>query len=209
MTLSSEILVAVAGIITALCTGIVGLVGGTAGFVIAWRNSRAQAKKDITEAERMAVQTKTEDRKADLVIRKDEMDLLRGELSRQYSVIEKTEAKVTALENEAEEWRKKNVASQEAGIALSRQLENARDAIAEQQRRVQEAEEIIKFLVDRERLFRKVMAENNIAIPPMKRDNDERLLVSIEARIGMQDSIDKSATHPNVETLKKIVENGA
>lgn len=188
--IDTNTIAAAAAVITALCTGVAGIIAGVAGFVVAWRNSQSTATKEKAEAQRLQLQSKTEDRKADLVIRKDELDLLRGELARQYSVIERVEA-------EAEDWRKKNSASQEHAIDLTRQLENANDGLAEQQKKLQEAEEIIAFVVDRERTLRKTLAEHGIPIPPMRRRMDEKLANGFNAKLGLVDALgDKADTGP-------------
>lgn len=195
MTLDPGLMAAVGAIITALCTGVGGILAGVAGLYVAIRQASSQAHKDAADARKVASEVESSEQKNRLLIRKDELDLLRGELARQYAVIEKADKRDEDRLTEIEEWRKRLAACQDASAEVSRRLDASEDALAEAHRENADNEKFVRFLVEREILMRQAMLESEIKPPVMRRQSDleflerlNQLIDTIESNNGGQDS---------------------
>lgn len=180
MTLSPETLAAIVAALTSLttacCTGTVTLLGGIGALYVALRRAQADARKARAEANKEETRTTLDAKRGELLIRKDEMDLLRGELQRQYAVIGKAEERVRAVEDENLRLRNDLNATRDAAADTSRALVDAQDAIKEQAAEMTEKTSALSFVIDQNRLFRRALREAGRPIPVMKRQGDEQLL---------------------------------
>ena len=152
--ISAELLAASAGIITALCAGVAGLIGGLAALIVAFRQAQSQARKDKAEVKKIEVEADIEGRKSGLMIRKDEMDLLRGELARQYAVIENADRREKDRLTEIDTWRKRLADCQDSESDTLRKLDTTQDALSDAHKSNADNETLTRFLIGRERLFR-------------------------------------------------------
>ena len=183
MSISAELLAAAAAIIAALCTGVGGVIAGLAGLFVAVRQAQSQAQKDKAEVKKIEVEADIEGRKSGLMIRKDEMDLLRGELARQYAVIENADRRDKERLAEIEAWRKRLTECQDSESDVLRKLDTAQDALTDAHKENADNETLIRFLVGREKLFRQTLADANTPVPVMRRQGDIELLARINQMI--------------------------
>ena len=185
--ISAELLAASAGIITALCAGVAGLIGGLAALIVAFRQAQSQARKDKAEVKKIEVEADIEGRKSGLMIRKDEMDLLRGELARQYAVIENADRREKDRLTEIDTWRKRLADCQDSESDTLRKLDTTQDALSDAHKSNADNETLTRFLIGRERLFRQALADANISMPVMRRQGDIELLARINQMIEVME----------------------
>jgi len=185
--ISAELLAASAGIITALCAGVAGLIGGLAALIVAFRQAQSQARKDKAEVKKIEVEADIEGRKSGLMIRKDEMDLLRGELARQYAVIENADRREKDRLTEIDTWRKRLADCQDSESDTLRKLDTTQDALSDAHKSNADNETLTRFLIGRERLFRQALADANISMPVMRRPGDIELLARINQMIEVME----------------------
>lgn len=169
MTLTPEVLAAVGALIATLCTGVPVVLTAIVTAYVTLRRSRADVRQAETQADA-----------AQVAVRKDEMGMLRGELARLDAWNQKLEAKLAETDAENEKLRAEFKVAQDQIAAQGRLIDDLRVEAQATEGKLVDADQLIRFLLDRIRVLERALTDSQIAVPAMRRPSDARLQARLD-----------------------------